>query len=136
MKIRDLRHVVYLCRQDDVVEGTDFKLRRESVLKMHAMIEPKRATQFSRHGAAMTKQDERTHIIKARYHPEIDVTAYAWIYEERRKSAPRWFKILQVSETEGKGSPYFMFECRLTEKIVEPVAAPTVAVDLPEGVSL
>lgn len=143
--IAKLRHRVHLCSQKDVIlEGT-MRLRREGVMSMWAAIEEKQASAFSPHGAAMNEpRNRRTHIIKTRYHRDIDVTVMAWLYEARLKSAPRWFKILKVSVTEDKGTQYFKFDCRLVEstaEAVEPVAPapggqPGVIWGLPEGVKL
>jgi head-tail adaptor len=120
------------------------KLGREGVLTMWASIEAKLAQAFSPTGATMNEsRSVRTHIVMTRYHRDIDVSALAWLYEARLKSAPRWFKILKVSVTEGKGSQMFKFEVRLVESkadIVEPVAEKAAATGpawgLPEGVKL
>lgn len=144
MGISDLRHRVHLCSQKDVVVDGTLKLNREGVLTMWASVEARTAQAFSPHGAAMNEpRNARTHVIMTRYHRDIDVSALAWLYEARLKSAPRWFKILKVSVTEGRGSQMFKFECRLVESkadIVEPAtekpAAAGPAWGLPEGVKL
>lgn len=142
--IADLRHRVHLCSQKDVVVGTDLKLAREGVLSMWAAIEARAASTFSPTGASMGEpRNKRSHVITTRYHRDLDISVLAWLYEERLKSAPRWFKIIKVAVTEGKGSQFFKFDCRLVEStadIVEPVhesAAATGPVwGLPEGVKL
>lgn len=141
--IAALRHRVHLCSQKDVVEDGTLRLNREGVISMWASIEEKSAQTFSVRGAAMSEPpDKRTHVVKTRYHRDIDVSALAWLYEARLKSAPRWFKIIKVSVTEGKGSQYFKFDCRLTDNVatVAPVAeksaASAVVWGLPEGVKL
>lgn len=142
--IANLRHRVHLCSQKDVVIDGTLKLAREGVLSMWASIEAKAAQMFSPRGAAMLEsRNKRTHIIMTRYHRDLDISALAWLYEARLKSAPRWFKILNVSVTEGKGNQYFKFECRLVESaadIAEPVAEGSTATGaawgLPDGVKL
>lgn len=143
MSIAALRHRVHLCSQQDVVIDGMLKLSREGVLSMWASIEAKAAQTFSPHGAAMGEpRTKRTHIVMTRYHPDLDISAMAWIYEARLKSAPRWFKVLKVTSTEAKGSPFFKFECRLIESkadLIEPTAeaaGPSVAMPLPQGVQL
>lgn len=140
--IASLRHRVALCTQRDVVEeGTDLRIVRQGVMNMWASIEPKKASTFTPRGAASQEsRNTRTHIICTRYHRDVDVSHLAWLYEERRKSAPRWFKILSVVQSERSGSEYFMFDCRLTER-GEGLAEPTAelsgpVVGMPEGVTL
>lgn len=141
--IAKLRHRVHLCSQKDVVQDGMLLLNREGVMSMWASIEEKAASTFSPHGAAMLDAaNKRTHLVMTRYHRDVDVTALAWLYEARLKSAPRWFKILKVAVTEGKGNQFFKFECRLVEAVaeVEPVAEKPKATGpvwgLPEGVKL
>ncbi len=144
LQIASLRHRVKLCSQKDVVNADgDLQLNREGVLSMWASIEEKAASAFSNRGAELTKSGEkRTHIVMTRYHHSFDVSNLAWLYEERMKSSPRWFKILRVGQTEHKGSQMFKFECRLMErsdsavKPIEPLNELSPALGLPEGVKL
>lgn len=143
MAIAKLRHRVHLCSQKDVVQDGEWKLAREGVLSMWAAIDEKSASRFSERGAAMGEsRNRRTHVIMTRYHPDLDISALAWIYEERRKSAPRWFKILRVGQTEGVGTQFFKFDCRIVER-GEQAAPPAAdepsqgpAVWMPKGVQL
>ena len=119
-QIRKLRHRVHLCSQGDVMnEDGQLVLKRKGVQSMWAGIEPKKANRFSAMGANIDKSRSKTHVIYTRYHPDIDVTSMAWIYEERAKSAPRWFQVLNITQTEDGGTELFMFECRLRERSVD-----------------
>lgn len=138
--ISDLRHRVSLCSQKDVVvAGAELRLVREDVFTTWAAIKPKKGSTFSAQGAAMLdNRNVRTHRICIRYRPDIMVSAYAWIYEARRLSPPRWFKVLMVDQTEGPGSPLYEFDCRLVERGDE-LAVPgegTIVSSLPLGVKL
>lgn len=142
--IAKLRHHLLLCSQNDVVtKDGDMILNRTAVRALRAMIEPKKASTFSAQGAAhMDTKDARTHVITTRLSPDLEISTYAWLYEERRKSSPRWFKILSVVETEMGGRPFFVFDCRLVERgdaIVKPddgLEADQTVVGLPHGVAL
>lgn len=142
--IAQLRHRVHLCSQKDVVVEGTLRLNREGVLSMWAMVEAKAASAFAPTGAVVNDQrNKRTHIITTRYHRDLDVSVMAWIYEARLKSAPRWFKVLKVTQSEQGGSEFFKFECRIVESaadIVEPVPEkdqhPSLVMGLPPGVKL
>lgn len=141
--IASLRHKLQLCSQNDVVtEGGEFKYVRKDVATVWGSIEAKASSTFSRHGAAMKdSRNKQTHIIMVRYNWDMNISAYAWLFEERRKSSPRWFKVLSAKETEGKGSQMLMLNCRLVER-ADDVALPeedkpfNLATGLPEGVKL
>lgn len=139
MKIAKLRHRLKLCSQKDVVtENGLFVLNREGVANMWAHIEEKAASPFSTQGAGLTQNNMRTHVIMTRYYSSLNISNMAWLYEERRKSSPRWFKILKVGQTETSGSVYFKFDCRLVERaddLVEPKESAPVT-NLPPGVVL
>lgn len=140
--IGSLRHKILLCSQRDVVVGTELKLVREGAISAWAAIEVKAASMFSPNGAAMKEsRSKRTHIITIRYRSDVQISAMAWIYEERLKSPPRWFKVLNVSQTEGGGSQYFIMEVRLVER-GDDISAPAEegkaskgpVIGLPDGV--
>ena len=137
--IAKMRHRVHLCSQKDVVEDGTLKLNRKGVLSMWAAIEAKSGSTFSTTGAAFgDSQNRRTHVIMTRYHRDLDITVMAWVYEERRKSAARWFKIIRWYEKD----EYFVFDCRLVEQGGSAIVEPThtdeqrtgPAKGLPEGV--
>lgn len=142
--VASLSHRVSLCTANDVVlENGAYRITKEKVLSMWASIEPKLGSMFSREGfTVMESTSRQTHVICMRYRRDFDITSSAWIYEERLQSAPRWFKILAVSDENDK----WYFKCRLVEQSDmvrepdEPVAScePIVggAVALPPGVKL
>lgn len=141
--IASLRHRLTLCRQDDVVtEGGEYKLAREGVKTVWAGIEQKSASAFSRQGAVMKdSKNSRTHIITMRYFTEFNLSSMAWLYEARMKSSPRWFKILNIGQTEAYGSVYFKLDCRLVERSdlaaePSPESDGSPVVGLPPGVRL
>ena len=142
--IAQLRHRVHLCSQKDVVVEGTLRLNREGVLSMWAMIEAKASSAFATTGAAVNDQrNKRTHIITTRYHRDLDISVMAWIYEARLKSAPRWFKVLKVTQSEQGGSEFFKFDCRIIESaadIVEPAPEKdhhhSPVLGLPPGVKL
>lgn len=146
--IASLRHRVKMCSQKDVVNDDGFLiLNREGVLDMWASIEAKAASTFTGQGATTkSSRGKRTHKITTRYHRDLHVSNLAWLYEERRISAPRWFKILKVVQSETKGSEYFIFDCQLVERgddltsphveVEEPLNQLSPAFGLPDGVVL
>ena len=142
--IADIRHQMTLCSQRDVVQdGGELHIRRAGMLKAWAAIEAKKASTFSLNGAAMKdSRDQRTHIVTMRYRPDINVSAMAWLYEARLQSSPRWFKVLSVSQSEGKGAPWLILDCRIFER-GDDIAAPVAddarkgpVTGLPDGVRL
>ena len=138
--IGSLRHRVKLCTQQDVVliGTTDLKLARNEVLETWAEISNRAAVAMSPEGAALRESVStvknfagtrksashlQTHVIRIRYRPDLNFSVLAWIYEERRKSSPRWFKILKIAQTEDGSDPFFTFDCRLMERgdnLIEP----------------
>lgn len=130
MSIAGRRHKLLLCTQDDIVtENNDWIVNRKAVMSVWAAIKTKAGSTFNPHGASMSKPVQ-THLIKIRYKRDVNVSNFAWLYEERRKSSPRWFKILKVSQTETSGTEYFEFSCRLVERGDE---VPKPDQDLPES---
>lgn len=140
IQISDLRHRVSLCSQRDEVNGGEYYLARGVVAKVWAKIEAKAASAFSPHGMAMnTSRGQRTHIIWMRYRYDLEITAMAWVHEERRRSPPRWFKVLKVGQTEKAGNQFYKLECRLVERsddAADPEDFSGPAQALPPGVQL
>lgn len=146
-KIAKLKHRVKLCSQADVVTGDgEFTLSRATVLTVWAGIEVKQSSMFNREGgfAIGEANTRQTHVITTRYRRDIDIGQTAWIYEERLQSAPRWFKVLAVSDYD----ECWIFKCRLYQQ-GEAAVAPTdeddseykpempgSAVPLPPGIKL
>jgi head-tail adaptor len=139
--IAKLRHRVVLCRQHDIVEvAGEMTLKREGITFGWAEIVAKKASAFSPHGAAIKdSRNTRSHIITMRYRTDLNISIMAWVYEERLKSSPRWFKVLSYTETESGGSPCWKLDCRLVERgddLATPTEADAVQKGLPKGVVL
>lgn len=139
--IAALRHKVVLCSQRDVIDNDgDLTLNRTEVRELWADIEPKAAQRMTQQGAAREERDRRSHIIYTRAMADINLSQMAWVYERRLKSAPRWFKVLKVTETEHRGSPFWMLDVRLyerTDDAVEPTDSGfTAAKKMPHGIEL
>jgi len=120
---RKFRHRVRICRAEDVIVDGKMLISKRHIHEGWAMINPRRTQTFSAAGHTVYEEkDRRTHFIHMNYTPELLLTTAAWIYEERLKSVPRWFKIL-FSGDEYEDSRYFKFDCRLIEHgddIIEP----------------
>ncbi|MGY3615669.1 phage head completion protein [Bradyrhizobium sp. USDA 10063] len=103
-KISDLRNRVSLCTMHDVVEqGGVMTLSRTSIASVWAAIyaQPHLQSFISPYGYAIQEKAERpTHLITVRYKVDLDFTSAAWVYEERRKSPPRWYKVLGFYDNE------------------------------------
>jgi head-tail adaptor len=97
-KISDLKFRVALCSSSDVVEsGGIITLTRTAIAKVWAAIyaQPHIPSFISREGYAIKETADRyTHKITVRYKVDLDITSAAWVYEERLKSPPRWYKVL------------------------------------------
>lgn len=135
--IRHFNHKVALCSMKDVVdEGGTMRLTREKVLLTWAKIEVRRGSFIGEGGfSIMQPLDRRTHIITLRYRVDLEITSAAWVYEPRLKSAPIWYKVLEILNDDGE---HILVYCRLVEK--SDAASPPVAgmqgQDMPQGVKL
>ena len=123
LKIKDLKHRIALCTASDVViDGQTMEIRREAVRWTWANIEHQThlSSFLSRVGYAVQEQAARpTHRIRVRAGHDLDYAATAWVYEERLKSPPRWYKFLGFVEE----CDWVMLECHLQES--SPDAKPT-----------
>jgi hypothetical protein len=112
----ELVHRVVLCRQDDIVDKDGaMELRRTGVVRAWARIKSYYGLPafVGQHGFTVVDPITRaTHNITVRAGLAVDVTYTAWIYEERRKGMPRWYKVLGFSES----SSWLNMPCRLVEK--------------------
>lgn len=124
-KIAKLKHRIALCTMKDVVVGQDMHLSREAVTYTWAAIEHMThlSSFISRAGFAIHENAERgTHRITVRRGLDVEYSSAAWIYEQRLKSPPRWYKVLGfVDECD-----WIMLECHLVEKsdTAQPVDSP------------
>jgi hypothetical protein len=98
----DLKHRIELCSmREEVVNGATMELKRHAIIKCWAMIEHQyHMPSFMYHnGYAILENRERpSHVITVRNGLGVDISSAAWAYEERLKSAPRWYKILGFVE--------------------------------------
>src|SRR5262245_27989579 len=103
-KIAHLRHRVALCTMEDVVEKDGFmSLKRRPVAWVWAEIAMQwnLPTFIGASGYAIKEtQDRTTHHISIRAGAGVIVTSAAWVYEERLKSPPRWYKVLGFGEAD------------------------------------
>jgi hypothetical protein len=114
-RISELRHRVALCTQKDiVVDASTMELRREHVVWAWARVKSHYGLP-SLIGAAgyqiMYTKNQATHAITVRA-GLVEVTSAAYVYEEFRKSQPRWYKILGFSEPQG----FLVLTVRMLEK--------------------
>lgn len=115
VSIKNYDHKVALCSMNDVVdEGGTMRLTRKEVLLTWAKIEVRRGSFIGAAGfSIMQPLDRRTHIITLRHRVDLEITSAAWVYEARLKSAPRWYKVLEILNDDGKD---ILVYCRLVEE--------------------
>lgn len=115
-KIGALCHRVALCSMKDVVAKNDaMELVREAVTFTWANIvhQWNQPSFIGQAGYAVKELADRpTHLITVRYGLQLEYSSAAWVYEERLKSPPRWYKIVGFSEQER----FVMLHCHLVEK--------------------
>lgn len=109
------KHRIVVCASKDIVESSDtVSIVRRGVFEGWAAIEMKRSSSFSREGFTIQQSSEYvTHYVTMNYRPDVDITNAAWLYEERRMSPPRWFKIIRYGELDER---FWRFEVSLIEK--------------------
>ena len=114
-KIHEMNHRVALCSQKDVVvNGQTMELKRTEVVWCWARIKSHYGLPFQigQMGyTIMDPQTKATHAITIRNGLVDNITNTAYVYEEFRKSAPRWYKVLGISEPER----FLVLTCRLIE---------------------
>lgn len=115
-KLHELTRRVALCSQKDVVvNSTTMELRRTGVVWAWARVKSHYGLPIFVGQQGYTVMDpttKATHAITTRSGFDLVVTDTAYLYEEFRKSQPRWYKILGVSEPDG----WWVFVCRLIER--------------------
>jgi hypothetical protein len=121
---------------DVVDEGGTMRLIREIVSLTWAQIEVRRGTFIGLSGYAIDDSlEKKTHLITVRYRTDLEFTSAAWIYEKRLKSAPRWYKVIEILNDH---SEFVSIWCRLAEQsdnTTAPVASMT-GHQMPQGVKL
>jgi hypothetical protein len=104
IKISDLMHRIALCSMQDVVQdnGT-MALTRKAVTWIWARIDPALNLNsfMSQEGYSFRNPvTQATHRVIIRAHSGLEITSAAWVYEQRRKSPPRWYKCLGFTESD------------------------------------
>lgn len=147
LPIAQFKHRLAVCSMNDVVEqGGNMVLRRQDVYHCWAKIVPSVGGLFGASGDAIKQgRDVRTHKITIRFRRDIDFTQTAWFFEQRLQSGGRWFKLLDMYET-NEDAAYLECAVRLVERSltvppVNPVAncqpeLPLGAMAVPNGVDL
>ncbi len=109
-------------QEKDNPASADIILKRTIVKEVSAAISPIKGS-FYLNGFAMEEnRNLPSHSIYIRYNRDIDITGFAWVYEER-PSGRRWYKVLTVQEVEEQ-QRFWQFKVRLQQKseaAVEPV---------------
>jgi len=104
-KLNELNHRVALCTQRDVViDAQTMALHRSKVVWAWARVKSHYGLPYMIGLSGYTVMDpttKATHAITVRGGLVDNVTSMAYVYEEFRKSAPRWYKVLGVSEPQG-----------------------------------
>lgn len=136
VSIAKLTHRIKLCSERDAtVDGGMPVLTRDDVLTVWAQIQPKRGSFFVNGTVAMENRENPSHYITIRYRSDLQIRSTAWVYEERRASPPRWYKVLSVQDRDENGR-WFQLEVRLVESaddITRPAGAEDRIVDMPKG---
>lgn len=140
IRIKDRNARLKLCSIKDLVDKQpDYKFYRKGIYDGWGNVFPKQPSQFSSGGYAINAEGNNvTHLITMNYRSDIDVTNAAWIYQERLKSTPIWYRIISYVQ---KGR-IWEFSCRIFEKsddAIEPITnipKEVSPVQLPENVKL
>jgi hypothetical protein len=119
LKIHEFRYRVQICTALDVTEDGKggIAISRVPAAKMWAKVYalPHLPSFLSPMGFYVKEKADRvTHWITLRYKADIDFTSAAWIYEERLKSPPRWYKVLGFYDN----LPWVVLHCHLVERSV------------------
>lgn len=112
------------------------RLAREEIMLTWAQIEVRRGSFIGVSGYSIDQDlEKRTHLITIRYRTDLEITSAAWIYEKRLKSAPRWYKVIEILNDD---SEFVDIWCRLVEQSdhATPPVATLAGQDMPQGVKL
>jgi hypothetical protein len=116
--ISDFNHRVSLCTMLDVVDKDGvMQLTRKPIATCWAIIysQPHLPSFIAPFGYAVKELAERvTHLITIKAAVGVDFTSSAWLYEERRKSLPRWYKVLGFYDRDH----WITLHCHLVERSV------------------
>src|SRR5262245_15057153 len=135
-KIATLTHWVALCTMEDVVDNNgQMELTRRPVTWLWAEITMQwnLPSFIGRNGYAIQEtQDRSTHHISIRAGSGLIVTSAAWVYEERRKSPPRWYKVIGF----GEADEYIVLTTHLLEMSDKAQPPTNTLSPRPQGVKL
>lgn len=130
-KIADLRYRVALCTMQDVVRSGDtMELTRAPVARVWAKVDQQNNLPSYVSPAGYTIREPASnpsHHITVRKRVNMDFTTAAWVYEERLKAPPRWYKVLGVQDD---GTDWVVMTCRLVERsemVLPPASAALTA---------
>lgn len=118
--LNNFRHRVVLAtsytESDGVNDGesANIVLTRKEVKNIIASITPTKGTFFLNGFALQENRNAASHYICIRFNRDIDITGFAWVYEDR-PSGRRWYKILSVEEMAEK-QRFWMLQSRLQQK--------------------
>lgn len=113
--LRNFKHRVELTTSYTAsVNDVDIVLVREKRKTVLASITPVRGEFYLNGIAQQENRNAYSHYIIIRFNRDMDITGYAWIYEER-PSGNRWYKVISVEEL-GEKQRYWQICCRLVQK--------------------
>jgi len=125
-RISDFSHRIQICTQLDVVEdGSTISLSRVPAAKVWAKVYalPHLPSFVSPYGYAIKETANRvTHWVTLRYKIDMDFSSAAWLYEERLKSPPRWYKVVGFYDSD----LWITLHCHLVEKSTKAIQPRTL----------
>jgi len=108
--IADLIHKVALCSMNDVVEQNGvMSLTKVDAFRCWARIDLITTSLFSKDGFSVGENKEkRSHRIVIRGRTGTLISSAAWVYQEKLKSQPVWYKVLGTGDVHGDGRFTFL----------------------------
>lgn len=116
---------------------SDVILVREGIQTVYASITPVRGEFYINGIAQQESRNAYSHYIVIRYNRNMDISGYAWLYEDR-PSGKRWYKVISVQEINER-ERFWQISARLVQKseiVAEPTKTILEAAKLPDGASL
>lgn len=142
--LNNFRHRVVLAHGRTESDGlndsqsANVVLTRTGVRSVAASITPIKGSFFLNGFALQENRNAASHYVCIRYNRDIDITGFAWLFEDR-PSGKRWFKVLDVQE-QGERQRFWQLQCRLQQQsdIASEPAEPKDEefLELPKGVRL
>lgn len=117
--LNNFRHRVVLATSytelaSDDISNTDIVLARKEIQSVFASITPVKGSFYIGGFAMQENRNAFSHYIAIRYNPNLDITGFAWLYEDR-PSGKRWYKVLSVEEM-GEKERFWIIQVRLQQK--------------------